>query len=361
MTVPIWRDRFVTLGTAQYYDFQIRLGDAAGDVVYSGRAWLRPGAQAVTIRINDICADWLQQLLPDRRDAAFTPFPLARTFVTGTVADGAFAPVDTVTFLADWSYDRYFDPATMPLADPVRHVLDPRQWLFVSTDAGSVRFSLAFSDGRTQTVVVTGNGPGAAALDLSRYPGISAVTAGRTSWSVDGAVGVVQRRETVGGDYNSDFSDDFLIGTSGGGGGDDPGGSGGGACARYVVHYVNAYGGWDSLVVEGAVRERYALERHTAREEYDNADPAARGLRDYAVGVTPSWELSPGLLTDEQSEKMRNLLASALVYLCDLGTGEFIPVVLTDTSHEVQQFRTNGRAFSSYTFTAQLAQDRFRR
>lgn len=337
MAAPIWRDRFVTLGSgAQYYDYEIRLGSAAGATIYSGRAWARPGAADVVVRINDICADYLQTQLPAHAGGGWTSFEVAARFVT--LVGGV--QKDDVTFYADWSYNPAWNVAAMGLSDPVRRTIDPRMWLLVSQiDASQINVLLTFGNGQTATVVVavarsadfnndfnldfsqseSGAKSGAVAIDLTPWDDLAAVTIGGQMWRVAPI------------------------------------------CARYALYYVNAYGGWDFLAVEGAVKEGYDLERHTTRQDYDNGDPAARGIRDYAIGVTPSWSLSTGLLSDDESGRMHHLLASTNVYLYDLADGTFRPVVLTDTRHEVQTYQGNGRQPNNYMFTAQLAQDRIRR
>ena len=47
MSEPIWKDYTVTLGSADAYDFEIRLDNAAGQLIFSGRAYKRPGASNV--------------------------------------------------------------------------------------------------------------------------------------------------------------------------------------------------------------------------------------------------------------------------------------------------------------------------
>lgn len=334
---PIWKDRFVTLAAGEdSADFEIRLDTVSGELIFSGRAYRRPGAEDVVARINDICADYLRNPLPALA-AGLTPLLSAATFVT-VVAGSA---VDTVTFWDDWSYDPDFDPDTDPLADPVNGVLDPRQWFMYTILDGSVTARLAFADGTTQDVPLTvvragsfnlsfnasydvgdaGTGSsGTAVLDLRDYPGLETITVGGITYTVrpDG-------------------------------------------CARYAVYYVNAHGGWDSLLLDGYSSRRDELTRHTSLNDYDNNDPLARGRRDYAIEVTPAWTLRTGILTDAQSARMHHLLNSPQVYLCDLALDRFFPVVLTDDSHDRQSYKGNGRRPSQYNFNAQLAQERFRR
>lgn len=313
---PIWKDRIVTLAAgADYADFEIRIGSTAGELLYTGRAYRRPGSADVVARINDVCADYLASTLPG---ASFPPSSsrIAETFVT--VVGGS--AVDTVTFVADWSYDQLRTiTASTPLSDPILPELDPRQPFLVSYLGTPGAVTLTFQDNTTQTVTPASAGPATAVIDLATYEGLASVSYNGTTWKV---------AEN---------------------------------CSRFLVAYFNAFGGWDTLVLDGIPVRRDDLVRHTIETDYDNTDPTARGRRDYAIEVSPAWTLRTGILTDAQSEKMHHLLDSPDVYLLDFADMVWRPVVLTDTTHDEQTYRSNGRRPAVYEFNAQLAQERFRR
>lgn len=334
---PIWKDRTVQLSaSASATDYEIRIGSAAGTLIYSGRAYRRPGEAGTRARINDVCADWLSHTFPG---PGFSSSALAETFVT--VVEGI--AVDTVTFVNDWSYeDRTLD-RSIPLSAPVLPELDPLQDLIFSVlpGAGEVPVLLTFLYGTTQTIYIQtavtadfnndfnddfaksniASRPGTVLLDLSRFTGLASVSFGGLTMRV--------RAQNC--------------------------------PAEYIVAYVNAYGGWDTLLLDGTVTRRDDLTRHTALNDYDNADPTARGLRYYAIEVAPAWTLRTGLLTDEQSARMHHLLNSPCVYLYSADDGIWRPVILTDQVTEYKTRKGNGRAPVQYTFNAQLAQERFRR
>ena len=336
---PIWKDRLVTLATSSpYEDFEIRVDDAAGALLYSGRAYTRPGESDPVARINEVCAAYLGAPLPDFGNR-YTPMKVSETFAT--VVGGV--EVDTVTFVNDWSYDPTKSwTAGDVLSDPIVPEADPRQTIFFSVLSGvtSINVTLYFTDG-TSTVVsvpvamsadfnddfngdfVQSDDPsrsGTAILDLSQFSDLDRVTFG----------GVTLKVRSQG-------------------------------CAKYVAAYVNAYGGWDTLILDGEPSLRDGLVRHTASFDYDNSDGSARGRKDYAIEVSPAWTLRTGILTDEESLKMHHLLNSTEVYLLDLSDGTYYPVVLTDTEYARKTYKGNGRQLNTYAFNAQLAQERFRR
>lgn len=334
-TLPIWQDHYVTLGSSAYHDYELRLETTSGPIIYTGRAYKRPGATDVVVRINDIVADYLREQLPQMAAAGFTSFALAAhvlTRVGGTTKDNN-------TFYNNWSYDPSFT-TSMALSDPVKKEVDPRQHVLYSTlPAASVTATLYYKDGTTGTVVIPIAGSadfnndfnedfstidgtkvgGCAVLDLSAFTGLDRVKIGKVTYKV------VEK------------------------------------CPEWAVYYVNAYGGWDHLLVEGNVSRREAVARKTSKQDYDNSLPAARGTRNYLAEITPTWTLNTGILSDDESSRMPHLLNSVEVYLCELGTGRMHPVVLTDTEHALQTFKSNGRRVNEYTFTAQLAQERIRR
>lgn len=336
---PIWKDRLVTLASSgDYADFEIRQNTAAGTLLYTGRAYPRPGETDIVARINDICAAHLGAPLPDFGNR-YTPMQVSETFVT--LVGGVTK--DTITFVNDWSYDagKTWTSGSI-LSDPINGELDPRQWLLFSVLSGAttINVTLYFTDGTSAVVAVPVafsadfnddfNGDfvqsddpsksGTAVLDLSQFSDLDRVEFGPFTLKV--------RQNT---------------------------------CARYCVAYVNAFGGWDTFILDGEPSLRDGLTRHTASYDYDNADGSARGRKDYAIEVTPAWTLRTGILTDDESLRMHHLLNSTEVYLQDLADGTFHPVVLTDTENARRTYKGNGRQLNTYAFNAELAQDRYRR
>lgn len=320
---PIWKDYYIDLGANSYRDYEVQVD---GEVIFSGRAYLRPDEDTIKVKINDICADYLASSLPDFSQD-FTLMDISRTFVV--VVGGAV--VETVTFVNDWSYDptRVITADTL-LSDPILPELDPRQAMIISVAGSGVVLSatLTFEDGSTIIRSITPGGsynasfnwsyekggtegPGVAVLDLSVYSGLVRVEVGGISYAV---------RQN--------------------------------GCARYAVYYINAYGGWDSLVLAHGKRTDN-LTRHTTKYDYDNSNPSNRGARDYSVEVSPSWELITDWLT--RGDKMHHLLNSPLVYLYDLEEQVFIPVNLENTDSEYRD------RFTNYTFNARLAREQYRR
>ena len=323
MASPIWKDYHVTMGTAEYADFRMNYGT---QTVYRGRAYRKPGENSIRVRINDICADYLSSPFPALTDKSFTPDGTGQ-FSFAYLPKGSSLWVNIappVTFMDDWSYDYGFDYSRVSFirSNPINYRIDLRQWLMVSIfGAQQITFAVFDSKGlhtvsaRTDENAYGGTG----VIDLSLLSDPTSIVAGHGTYTVV-----------------------------------EP-------CNRYALYYLNSYGGWDSLLIEGAVSESDSVERHTAGMEYDNSDRAARGERDYLNGLTKEYVFRTGWLSDDESSRMHELLNSTDVYGFDLVDRAMFPLVLTGTETEYKTYKGNGNKPVNYSISARLAQGRERR
>ena len=81
---PIWKDYFVTLGMRAVIPFRIRVQDQNGNIIYNGKSHIKPGETNNSIRINDICADYLTNALPALNQAEFSALSFPLNFVGET-------------------------------------------------------------------------------------------------------------------------------------------------------------------------------------------------------------------------------------------------------------------------------------
>jgi hypothetical protein len=336
MANPIWKDYYVNLGTAESAQFRIRVGE---DVIYTGKAYKRPGQSYNLIRINDICADFLENVFPKLVGTTFTEAEYV-SFVVQMLIGGAWATQVTVQFDNDWSYDYDFNPATMGMCFPVNGHIDLRQWVvFTAYNAKTITATIKLANGDSFDVLipveisddfnadfnndfsqsVRASQTGTAVFDLSKWGDVKSVTIGNKSFKV--------------------------VNT----------------CSRYALYYVNAYGGWDSLLIEGNHSEVDNLTRHTREVEYDNRNVSNRGTMNYVTEIAKSLTLHTSWLSDDESSKMHHLLNSTNVYLGDLNSGRMIPVVLTDTTSEYKTYKGNGGKLVNYAINVTIAQERIRR
>lgn len=332
--VPIWKDYFAVF-PLQVADFRVLL---SGTPIYAGRAVAKPGATSVSVRINDICAGYLAPQ-PIDFDAALNETAIARSFVVQYKnVQGTWLNYATVEFQNDWSYDPTYVVDRDGLNFPISDFVDARQrLLFTRTSGNTVRVTIVF-DGSSIDVALpvrrtndfnndfnndfsrsTTQLPGVAVLDIADYPGAKAVI-------VDG------RRI------------DMEV-----------------SCHRYALYYVNAVGGWDTLLLRGNGVEEDEWERSTYGVAYDNRDRQARGTVDYLNSATKRWRIHTGWLTDLGASRMHHLVGSTLVYLHDMEQDAFMPVLVTTTTAPVKTYRNEGGKLIDYELEVTLAQERLRR
>ena len=340
MPHPIWKDYVVTLSQDDATDFRIFL--AGGAVIYTGRSYKRPGETDNTIRINDICADFLTHAVPALSQAEFTAltFPLEfYTAIWDSVAED-WVDVDVVEFLNDWSYEYGYDPVTMGMAFPINGRIDARMWLtYTAYNVADITATLYMEDGTSQVVTIplqiSADFNGSFNEDFSRSvhaAGSGTAVFDLSAWSNPDVVAV---------DINGTL---YEVVTD---------------CAAYALYYLNAYGGWDCLLVEGAFEEADNLTRMTSKRDYDNADIRNRGTRNYVNVIDKTFTLNTGWLSEDASLRMHHLLNSTDVYLYDIAAGQMIPVTIVDTATAYRRHRT--RKAINYTFTVSVAQERLRR
>lgn len=340
--VPIWKDNYVSLGSTDGTLFRIRANSSSGTIIYTGKAFLRPGESTLSVRINDICAVYLSNVLPFMSDAEFSSITLPMKFYIqkSTNNGSTWSAVTNVQFLYDWSYDYDYDVSTMGMSFPINSKADSRQWItYTAYNVNSVTATITYKDGSTSSVTipvsvsqdfnsdfnsdfarsVRAAGSGTAVFSLTTWNNIASITIGSTTYEV-----------------TSD-------------------------CSSYVLYYLNAYGGWDSLLIEGTDLEQDTIARSVMAMEYDNRSIQNRGTRNYVNEITKGFTLHTGILSDTESKRMHHLINSSNVYLYDIAQGEMIPVIVTDTALQYRTYKNNGNKVVSYAVNVQVAQDRVRR
>ena len=344
--VPIWKDFFAQLGGA----YRIIVADTE-DVIYSGYAVPKPGETSAQVRINDICADYLDNVLPTLSQAEFTRITLPVTFKVQLKQGTQWGDITTAQFINDWSYDYGYDAATMGMSFPINGHIDARMPIvWTGLNVSEVTATITFKDGTTAQVII--------AVAISN------------DFNAD-------FNEDFSNDFNADFNEDFSRSVRSAGSGTavffpdawenvakiTVGNSTWEVitdCAEYALYYLNAYGGWDSLLIEGNTLESDALKRYTREMIYDNRDIQNRGIDNYVNEVTKGFTFHTGWLLGDQGKMMYHLINSTNVYLYDIANEQMIPVTIPMTSCEYRTKKNQGRLVD-YTIQVQIAQTRIRR
>lgn len=132
------------------------------------------------------------------------------------------------------------------------------------------------------------------------------------------------------------------------------------SCADYCLYYINAYGGWDSLLVDGNVKR---VDEITSSEMYVKkaTNSLDFGKTKYLNTITPTWTLYTGVMTDEEASRMHHLLESTEVYLHNLKEDVITPVIIRNSNCEYQTYTTNGRKLPHYTIEVEASVEKYRK
>lgn len=342
MLQPIWKDYYVDLGEGQSFEWNI--GCQPSNTYYeifNGRSWVKPKENSVRVKINDICLNFLRHTLPLLPEYEYSTTKLPITFYIHKRNDvGDWEEVDSVEFAPDWSYDYDFDYSIRKgLSVPINGHIDNRQWLFwTSLNGDQVTAKVTLKSGDSFNIIADLVGSADFNMDFNndfgkalKSPGMPTIAIDLSQWDVD--------KVTIN-------NDEYRV-MSG--------------CARYCLYYLNAYGGWDSLLIEGSAKESDSLTRHTFTHISDNTSPSNRGVVNHVTEITKKMTLNTSWLSDEESGRMHNLLNSIDAYLHDLEKGEVIPVVLKNSATEYKTFRNNGGKLVDYSIEVEFANKRMRR
>ena len=338
--VPIWKDKIVNIGLLQSMYFRILLSDT-NEVIYSGKSFMRPGAANNQVKINDICADYLENVLPNLSQAEFSQLNLPVTFVVQASSNGSsWTNIESVQFLNDWSYDYGYNPATMGMSFPVNGHIDSRMPIvWTGLNVSQITMTLHFKDGTTANVIV----PIAISDDFNSDFNNDFSKSVRSAGSGT-AVFLLDSWDNI--DWLTIGNSTFKVVTE---------------CAEYALYYVNAYGGWDCLLIEGNTIEADSLTRHTREIVYDNNDIQNRGIQNYVNEITKGFTFNTGLLKADQGKRMHHLINSTDVYLYDIANEQMIPVNVSVNTCEYKTFKNQGNKFAQYTIQVEVAQNRIRR
>lgn len=129
---------------------------------------------------------------------------------------------------------------------------------------------------------------------------------------------------------------------------------------QYVIYYVNAFGGWDALLVKGNSKRSDNISIYSYDRKRDNTTARHQSTR-YMDDITPKWELHTSWLDDEHSRRMHHLLESNMTYLYDVINDRLVPTVVTDTKCDWLTYRNNGRKMVNYAITMNESQKKDRR
>lgn len=132
-------------------------------------------------------------------------------------------------------------------------------------------------------------------------------------------------------------------------------------CGEYALYYLNAYGGWDALLIDGTVLKKSTIKQYTTDRNYDNNKIEFEQTK-YINEIQDAFEINTGFLTDEQAANLsNNLIPSREVYLHIISENKIIPVLITDSNVIYQTYQTNNLQMPQYKINVKESQIKLRK
>lgn len=129
---------------------------------------------------------------------------------------------------------------------------------------------------------------------------------------------------------------------------------------RYVLYYLNKYGGIDSLIIKGQYRESFNNDSFRIDTFYDRSEPSNFQRRVIQNTAVRRWEFNTGTLNDEQAAKIDHLLLSPRIWVHDLETNLKFAANTSSQNFSVNKF-IDDRRQPYYTINLEQSQDIIRR
>lgn len=327
MATPIWKDEVLIWANLKG-ETQLSIS-ADGAVVYKCKLTSPPGSNVMSMNINHIVKDYLSSKINFNRLTRIYQQPMfKRTFELSAVTQNG---VRTVTRYNDWSYEsRQPSDYCETLSSPLSNIVDPRQILF-STIA-------KVGDGEAGECYLDYCDKGMCLRPLYAIPSPCVTFAyPLKDVSENVKIDILHDREDAAITYQVKKT-----------------------CADYCLYYLNAYGGYDHLLIKGTVLRTDSFARTEITRDVSNAT-LLHGKQCIATEITPKWRLNTDYLTDEQWAKTHHLLGSTHVLLHNLATDEIVPVVITSSTAEFKTYRNQGNKKSFLTIDVEASVKRMRK
>ena len=329
MATPIWKDYTVDLGTTDGQEFSIYdTADNTGNVIYKGKAYIKPGATHAYVKVNDLCADYLKQTIA----ASLSSTSATYTGDTDVPAAHAFSLYVSSTKKADWVFILNWE-YLVTLYDPQNYSphrpITGRIQVGMKAPLTCLKILNSVSVETTEDLSPASVSYGPAPFNFYYRPASTTkqlrLGAGQPpTWSYNVTYKVIPK------------------------------------CHRWALYYVNELGGVDVLVLEGKCSMKDSYDRKTYKQSYDNSATINRGEVNYHNDIRRTWELHTGWLTDAEAGRMGHLLGSTLVYLCDCDDDyALLPVNITNGDCPYKKYRSDGMI--EYGINVELARDITRR
>lgn len=314
--IPIWKDDYYRVNNAGAVKYRI-IDVQSEEVIYSGNAKGYPNTDYLEIHINKAVRGYVNSVFKDFGTKYTYLYDYAIKF--DLELDGVRTA--TFTIINDWSYDNA--PSTYYLSYPIRKELDSRQYFMCSLyyrGNGYIptTYKVNFrNSSRDYSFKNTNQYQSLIADKLTNYNSISSVQVGAIQYSVQKT------------------------------------------CYDYCLYYVNAYGGWDSLLVKGNVMKSDKITPSYYSKQFKTNTLDFEKVK-YNNNITTTYELHTDWFNDEEQSKLFHLIESTMVFIHNLETDVLEPVVITNSSFDYKTFKNNGKKKFNNKITVEVSQTKVR-
>lgn len=328
-TIPIWRDYYVSDSNAG--DFLIVEDKTGGEILYSGTASILPDEEEVTINVSDVIYNYLENninLFPTTGTTG-----LNNKYVLPVRVEFTDGDTYNISFRNDYSYQNELPmPLTNSTSYPINGKLHPKQYFITSwfntTQPEEITLNIAGTNRDIHSEILN--------VGLNYTMGLEYF-----NFTPNSKIDVIY----AGGTLSYKIMDCTT--------------------SDYVLYYKNAYGGWDSFVIEGNVERTDKLTNSSYRRAYSNnknrGNKQQRNLVNYLTTIQPSYKLYTHYMSDAESLRMHHLLESNEIFMHQLSTNMIYPINITDKNVVYQTYTTNGKQMVQYTINVETSQREYRR
>lgn len=334
---PIWKDVEYNFGGTSQVDYSIyvvgrqRVGNTFVDIdtlIFTGRSCKRPNTNSNTILVNKICQSYMDTPTLDK-DAVgvgggYGVFKLKS-------ADGS-VEYKTYRFVNDWSYSKDFKVGALNHPILNSNEVIKGQYLpftvFAAAESVAVMYGIVYDKDATDeygqplsnwtNVVYMKNG-----VETEMFP-------------------YKDRRWGAASYYIADLTFNVVADCN----------------VKYVLYYVNPWGGYDWFPIKGKVTETDNITQYSYTQNYNNTTWEF-GKKRYLSEIKKKYTLNTHWLTEDESSRMWYLMQSNTVYLHNLEEDTIEPVVITATSQEHKKYGMKSSRIS-YQIEVETSQTRER-
>lgn len=337
--IPVWKDTYFETDKSPL-KYVIKKGD---EIIYSGKAVAKPNEQNVSINLNRLVSDYLDSSLPNGiadgtyyLDNYYQDFYLAENSdVTG------ITNLTRHNFYNDYSYS---DKRTsIFLNEPIKQYKDVTM-LVQDIDIRQYNVISAFNNSAESKNVFVFYTDGNGTLQQKLYALDNNVQLVKFDKELLQEIGIGGTLAFRSANDNTDFHKRNIVQT----------------CYDYCLYYCNAYGGWDSLLIQGNAKKKDKIDSQYYTRNADNTKQDFAKTK-YNNIITTTYTMYTDWFTDDEQSRLHHLLESNEVYLHNLNTDVVEPVIITNSECEYKTFTNNGRKKWYNTIELEVSQNKTRK